>query len=83
MFKSFLLRYIKETGHAHGGHVFLRIKCVLAIFVEGHLVIISAKLFLILANGFRDVSSFLHRYIRETCHATLVAKFLTDQICFC
>ena len=39
----------------------------LAIFVEGHLVIISVKLFLILTTSFRrDVISFLYRYIRET-----------------
>ena len=43
----------------------------LANFVSGHLITISTKPFSILTTGFRgeDVSSFLHRYIRETGHA--------------
>ena len=44
--------------------MFLLIKFNLAIFVEGHLVIISAKLFLFLTTGFigEDVLSFLRNW---------------------
>ena len=43
---------------------------------------ISAIFFLsILTTGFRDVLSFLHRYIRETDHAPWWPCFLMDQIC--
>ena len=40
---------------------------MLANFVEGHQITISAESFLILTTGFKveDVSSLLHRYIRE------------------
>ena len=43
----------------------------LASFVEGHVLVSSAKLFLIMTFGFRekDVFSFLNRCIREACHA--------------
>ena len=36
---------------------------------------ISAKLFIILTIGFRDVLSFLFRYKKETGHQDLVAIF--------
>ena len=42
---SFLHKYIRETGHAPGSHVFCQIKFVLAIFVEGHPVTSSIKSF--------------------------------------
>ena len=67
-----------------GGHVVFRlIKFLLAISVEGCLVTISVKLFLILTTGFRDgLQSFLHRYIRETGHTPWQPFFLMDQISF-
>ena len=54
----------------------------LSYFLEGQLVIISVKLFLIvLTIGFReDALGFLYRYIRETDHATWRSCLLTDQI---
>ena len=36
-----------------GSYVFWQIKFLLAVFVDGNLVIISAKLFSILTTGFR------------------------------
>ena len=50
---SFLYRYIRENDHTPWGHVFWRIKLLLAIFV-GHPVITSTKLFWIWTTGFRD-----------------------------
>ena len=47
-FTFFLYKYIRETGHAPGGHVFDG-----SIFEEGNPVIVSDKLFRILTNSFR------------------------------
>ena len=52
----FTVSYIGTYGELAtppGGHIFWRIKFVLAIFVEGHLITNSAKSFFILTNGFR------------------------------
>ena len=46
--------FITATSHViSGGHAFLPIKLNLGTFVEGDLVLISAKLFLNLTIGFR------------------------------
>ena len=71
--KTFIVSDIdiqEEMATPLGGHVFHRIKWGLASFVEGHLVVISSKLFLILTIVFREnILSFLYRYIGETGYA--------------
>ena len=55
--KMFKVSYIGTQGKlatTPGGHVFWQIKFVLAIFVEGHPLIISTKLFWILTTGLRQ-----------------------------
>ena len=58
---------IRETSQAS---CYLTDKICLSIFVEGHLVTISTKLFSILIIGCRDKDAlnFVYRHIRESSH---------------
>ena len=56
MFKIIVEKHIKyiKVCYSWNGHVFSIGQIYLAIFVEDHLVTISARLFLILTIGFRE-----------------------------
>ena len=77
--------FITAISQAPWRPCFWRIKFLLAIFVAGHLVTISAKLFSSLTTGFRRrfFIFFSHRFIRKTGHAPWWPCFLTDHIRFC
>ena len=76
--KTFLHRYVKETGHVPWSPCFWRIKLFLAFYVEGHLVTITAKFFFLnLTTGFKKM--FKDSYIGKTGHTSWRQCFLTDQ----
>ena len=79
-FLKFSNRYIMETGHAHWRTCFCRIKFVLASFVEGHLVTVSTKLFLILTTGFRGENLQKPTFVTTISHNHRRSCFMTDPI---